>query len=869
MININQIPNSIINPASNTYADIDAPYPYLTFVTFFSNTTNVDLLNKYNQYVYEWNSVKTNNNTQVNFTNTLIQRYIDLLNAINLNYTTVEERKFLTNLNIENKQDAELLIPFYINKIESITEYFIDKRDNIKYSILRNTTSNAKQGISQQLKTFIIDQIQHNSEFNDLDDYTIDTTSTNLAVDILEKYDTFSFNYDVDPKTTSDEYNVKNSLYFKYFTNNILDYNKIAFVDENSYLIQAIKEYPVFIKSFGFEFSTVGNSADIAQFKSKDFKSYQVTSVNDLNVTTYQQISEKYAGADMYYVSAGKYDKLFDTNAIYTNILNKKFTTIPSIPAQNFVNERLIGGYFLPNRQGIAIFNTYNKEYKINTHSSYVQFPDPEICGNIYGTSLTQISGYPVTYQTSINDMFIDKLYTNITGYVDTNYYQTFKGFSSDNTQDYSLTHNFEELYQQGIIQNYKVDIYGNEYALLKQKQIIKPDDASGIIVNYQKGDTLTPPSPDTPPNYKEWLWCFDGGIIQTSYIENAITSDYEIWPQISPVSAYLYDILLEAGHANGLQTSGPLKGFPRRPFIYPDYGYAKAILTTNNDLTSACTLYDGGHFDTNSYSTSASYYDNIPSYIENNNTQYNTVTSDIISTQNISGGIYDIRHTPGQVVCRYNNSTDILPLSNILNFIYINDKQIQDLNILNFDIIQDVMIIVHETGIIFNKLYINADGKITKSVIPVRIINIKPDNMILSRYFYNESNDTILFTTITKEIDYKINDESVNILYPTIYRVAVDDLHCDIIYDPKKDDKELLKYSIDSNLLNHILSIDEPITFYNSLNDAFSVIYNVHDWLGYSHTINSTFILQHNKVELITSDLYLVDNINFYTNTN
>jgi len=121
----------------------------------------------------------------------------------------------------------------------------------------------------------------------------------------------------------------------------------------------------------------------------------------------------------------------------------------------------------------------------------------------------------------------------------------------------------------------------------------------------------------------------------------------------------------------------------------------------------------------------------------------------------------------------------------------------------------------------------------------------------------------------LAKEIDYKIDDESVNILYPTIYRVAVDDLHCDIIYDPKKDDKELLKYSIDSNLLNHILSIDEPITFYNSLNDAFSVIYNVHDWLGYSHTINSTFILQHNKVELITSDLYLVDNINFYTDTN
>lgn len=864
MININQIPNSVINPTSTTYVDVDAPYPYLTFITFFSNTTNVDLLDKYNQYVYEWNNVKSTDNSQTSFVQILKQRYIDLLNAINLNYTNIEEQKFLTNLDINNEQDVDLLIPFYVNKIESITRYFIDKRDNIKYSLLRNATSNSKQGISQQLKNFIIDQVQHNAEFIDLDDYTIDTITTNLDVAILEKYDTFSFNYDVDPNTTSDDYIVKNELYSKYFNNNVLDYDKIVFVDKNSYLIQAIKEYPVFIKVFGFKFSTVGDSTDITQLKSKDFKSYQVTNFNELNVNTYQQLSKKYAGADMYYVSAGKYDLLFDANANYTNILNKKFTTIPSVPAQNLVNERMVGGYHLPTRQGLAIFNTFNKDFKINTHHTYVQFPDPDVCGNIYGTSLTQISGYPVTYQTSIDGTYVDKLYNNITGYANSNYYQTFKGFSTDNTQDYSLTHNFENIYQQGIIQNYKVDIYGNEYALIKQKHVLSPDGASQIIANYQK-DTPQIPDINSEVNRGMWLWCFDGGPIQSApYVENAITSDYQEWPQMSPMSAYLYDILLEAGHANNIQTTGILKGFPQRPYIYPKLAGASATFTSNPNLLSACICYDGGDFDTNTYSTNTSYYDTLP-YVNNSSVYYNTVTSTIISTQNTNNNIYTTRHTPGHVLCRYNNSTDILPISDILNFIFVDGKQIQDLNILNFDIIQDVMIITHETGIIFNKIYIGVNGKITKSKTPVKQLNIVPDKTLLSRYFYNESNDTVLLATITKDINRKIDKDVVDVLYPTIYRISLNDLHCDKIYDPEEDDKEMLRYTIDSVLLQHILSIDEPITFYNSLNDVFSIIYNIHDWLGYSHTINNTFVLQHNKVELMTSDIYLAENINFY----
>ena len=61
---------------------------------------------------------------------------------------------------------------------------------------------------------------------------------------------------------------------------------------------------------------------------------------------------------------------------------------------------------------------------------------------------------------------------------------------------------------------------------------------------------------------------------------------------------------------------------------------------------------------------------------------------------------------------------------------------------------------------------------------------------------------------------------------------------------------------------MSHILQLDEPIVFYNSLNNAFDIMFYIHDWLGFSHLINQTFVIQHNKVELVTNDLYLSENV-------
>lgn len=869
MTSIYQLPNSIVNADSTSYADSVTPYSYLTFITFFSTPSTTEMVNLYNEYVRKWHSIKSQSNSIESYNNTIKQKYIDLFNSINLNYVNLEEQRFLTNLDITNAHEADLLIPFYINKINNITEYFIEKRDNIKFAIQKNATSNSKQGIIQQLKTFIIDQIQHNNTFQGIDDYTLDTLTTNLEVDIQEKYDTFSFNYDTSPNSKPSDYNVKNDLYKKYFNNNIFDFNKLGFVDEQSYILQALKEYPVYIKEFGFSFSTVAASTDINNFKSKDFISQSKSSnYDDLNNTTYKNITIKYAGTDMYYVSNNTTGKLFDTYTPYANILNKKHTTIPSVPAENFENKRTVGNYYLPNKQGFVIYNTYNKDYLLQPTTDYVQFPDPDICGNIYGTSLIQISGYPYVYNTSIANTYFEKLYTNITGILNTNTYQTFHGYLNNIPQDYNLVHNFEQLYQLGTIYTYKTDIYGNEYAFFKQRNTISPDNVSSFKANYVPSKIS-----DIPPIIHEnkWLWIFDGGMIYTKG-ENPVTSDNDSWPDYSLLSAYPYDILLEAGQAqfNGsyIQQNGVYKGKPYKPSIIPNNIKKPQLLTYSlyNNIMSACTLYDGGDFNTKEYVQNSSYYISIP-YVKNNNTQYHTITSQILTGYpQLTPNIYKTRQTSGVCMVRYNNSHDIIPLASILNFIKIdNNTTLNDIDIVGVDAIQDVIIIKHKQGIIFNKIYINNSGSISKSSIPVRIFNTASNNHHLSRYFYDESNDTVLFAIIKNEVfNLHVNGEltTQNILYPTLYKISLNDLHYDIIYNIDGDEKELIKYTINQDLISHILQIDEPIIFYNSLNNAFDIIFYIHDWLGFSHLINQTFVLQHNKIELITNDLYLSEDI-------
>lgn len=1051
MFDTSQVPNSIVNENSVSFKDSVTPYPYITFAEFFNAYNSTDILNAYNEYVVLWSDVKNTNNSPDTLKTTIRQKYIDLLNDINLQYTNEDEKRFLVNLNLQT--DADLLIPFYINKIANITEYFIKKRDDIKFTIQKNKNSNSKLGIATQLKNYIIDQLTQNDEYTNIDQYTIDTLQENLEVDILEKFDTYSHNYDVDPSTHAEQYDVKNELYKKYFTNNILDYNKLAFNDINTYLLDAIKQYPLFIKEFGFGFSINNDGSNISSLKSKDFiNCINTNDINDLNAHTYMQLTTKYAGVDMHYLSTSEVSGiLFAADAPYTNKLNVKHTTIPSVPACNFVDERTCGAFFLPSNQELATYATYNKSYDfkndIDSNTVYV-YPDPKVCGNIYGTSILNLSSYPFSWKTNIDGTYYNKFFTNVAGIITNNIYKDFHGYDTD-IQDCTLNHGFETIYNQGTIYTYKSDIYGNEYALFKQKPIISPTLTTATYANYVSGlDNI-----NNEINTSQWLWIFDGGYIRTG--ESEITSDYKQWPDYVS-GGYFYDILLDAGHASGITTEGKYKGFPRRAYflsddkedpaepdrkavlyndsnniidddpltpyivnsniIYPisntitnttpliwmqgdnaanpiisytpsnrlritadsstkydvvikmilprslnanesvifafngdgvqtasptvdagflvgcghgtgyecdvykatdtnyngsgkilcngthtiitgrsadyiilrirqggqfpvilgaTYTFPKFNVTLANttyditdiDWISGMYEYDGGTLYTDGYVEGATYYSNTP-YIANSKTQYHTIVSPIIENANgVENGIYNKRNQFGTAMMKYQNSNEVLALTNVFNFI----PNIDKLNISNIDIIQDIVIIQHSSGIIFNKIFINKNGVISKSSTPVKVFN-NTSTELLSRHFYIEKTNSIILVKFTKLLDYNINNTTVDMFIPTVYIIDVDSLNVLELYnifDVEPDGIVSFKNAIDykyfivpNNLLKYISHTDQPILTYNSLNNVFNVACMIHDWLDFPHLVNVSFVNKQHSAEILSNTIY-------HTNTN
>lgn len=887
MLDTTQIPNSIVNTNSTSYYDDIEPYSYISFVNFFNDTHN-NLITNYNEYIFNWKKIKNSNTSPQEFDTFIIDRYITLLNDITLNYTDSDEQRFLTNLDLNNSVDKQLLIPFYINKIQNITDYYTSKRENLKFAIQKNGSTGSIKGITAYLKSFIIDQITQSNVFDELSSYTIDTINENLEIAIDEKYDTFSHYFDIDASQPTSNYDIHDELCKKYFSHNSLDYNKISFINKDDYIVQAIKQYPTFIKEFGFTFSVSVSSTDINDLKSKDFNDY-IYSKDKLNVNTYNDLTKKYAGCDMYYISSNNEitsGLLFQSDAGYANTLNKKYTSIANVPANNYVTSHTTGGNFLPVNQGISYYNTYNKycDYSPASGNYIAYFPDPNVCGNIYGTSLTQIKNYPYVWSSNIDGLYFEKSFSTIFGIPNSNTYQNFYAYQSD-VQDCTLNNNFETLFNQGSIYSYKTDIYGNEYAIFKSTINVSPENTNTFKANYLYNQY------NLSPAYNNILYALDGGNLEFSVVvsgnslisrDSKITSDYVEWSVFGD-DFYPYDILIDAATVSNpyIHTSGWYNHFPIKPAsksntdtISGDQLDKLAPYICDNDtynkILSNCYTYDGGDFTFNPTDIPAvsanngeksHFITNIP-YVSNIITDYNTVTSDIITNNDALSSLFGKINQTGKCYIRYNNTNNVIDIQNVLSFIP-NFESILP-TIQNIDIIQDVLIISYDNNILINKLSINNNNKLTKSLIPTKIYKSEQSNVehsFLSKYYFIESMNSIIFAKfIRTQQEVNNGEDKKYIIYPIIYTVSLDDLHENILYNP--DEKTRSKFIFDTPLINCIRTIDTPIFAYNSLNNVFNITYTIHDYIDLPHIVNMSFIYKFNSVELLSNDLYLADDI-------
>ena len=146
-------PNSSITNATEsvegTKDDQNKPYNLIEWIDKTGNDHGSpdQYLVSYNTYLKQWFSSKgiedTNNNQ------TVIQTYRDLLKEVVLTYSTNEERRFLSNADLSNPHELDIVIPFFATRLKEIVTYLANKREEVKFQKVKNSLIGSVGGVEK------------------------------------------------------------------------------------------------------------------------------------------------------------------------------------------------------------------------------------------------------------------------------------------------------------------------------------------------------------------------------------------------------------------------------------------------------------------------------------------------------------------------------------------------------------------------------------------------------------------------------------------------------------------------------------------------------------------------------------------------
>jgi hypothetical protein len=669
MAGINQgsiiIENSITNPNSNPKFWIDNSAP-LSFFDLLKHTKQVaspvEFNDRYNVYLHDWYTIKGESNTSA--AGKVRDRYVDLLRDISINFTTAEEKRFLSNIDFNDPQDLSIAIPFYSAKIAEICQFYTKKREQVKYKIEENKVKGTRIGIEKNIFNTIVEYI-----FTDDQDENYTTSSaalssiiSSLDIEIEELFDTYSDYFNIDGDLAVENYDDGGELRNTYFTsNNIIETSKVGdlFLNFEESLKKEIFSSSVVINGFSNLFSvnlTPSSSnlitlANVASIAGEDF------SRTDLKLFLKTRLLEKYIGTDIYYLSAGGSNSfvsgvLFRAREPSKNLLNSRFASTATIPSNQNKTIREIGSFFTPDKLGILHFKTGKNEYRVRedylTPGKVYIFPNPEIYGNINNITDTAYE-YPLYHVIDNSHQVKDSSFTfAVNDVYNTSYDQLLYAYSSKqekynkSTKNTAGLNSFNFLYNKGIITDWYQDIYGNEYGLVKN------------IHTNRKNISFTDPEPEAAINSPNCIvldgYLFRDGIEGYSFnysISSGKTFNNSIRTGI--ISRTIDEVgsgTFNTGYtfASGSMfslTAAPVRSLYFREFdpyieaIYPD-SYTKTIIDGEVCDGASFTYYNGGTLEDPIPAGSLNFNENIVNY-------YNTLLeagldNDLSLTAVISG---------------------------------------------------------------------------------------------------------------------------------------------------------------------------------------------------------------------------------------
>lgn len=422
------VPKSITNPnvKLQNVLDKDSPMSFLTFIKTIAVSFEPDSLqNYYTYYLKEWNG--KNNRKDEDNNSIIVERYRDFIKDISLNYTTLEERVFLSKINFNDPYDLDIAIGFYSKKLKEIAQYYNSKREDVKFEITKKKILGTNQGIGNKILELSLNYLENLQDGPIL--YDINSIKSQIEVELEELFDGYPYYFNQIPDETV--YDKKD-----------LDYNEDIFLKSNAELIATI---------------FAGVSDEIKKLKEVDqlFDTKRVLSRNSVST-------------DFYYLSTGSTvtdfvsGVLFEATAAAQNLVNRKYPTTASTPQTVNLKTPHQVGFFTPAKNGMLFLDGTNSRFEINfanlQPNSIYYFADPTITG---------VNGEVLVFYA--DDSLLKRNFSS--GKANNQPIQTDDGASYNGyvskLNPKEITY-FDEVFDKGYISDAKKDIYNNLFGLFK-----------------------------------------------------------------------------------------------------------------------------------------------------------------------------------------------------------------------------------------------------------------------------------------------------------------------------------------------------------------------------------------------------------------
>lgn len=410
-------------------ASTKTPLTYIDWLKYETTFDKEVAFEQYSTYLTEWYKDKNIDSTEVQ---SLYVRnlYINLLKQVTLEYTTADEKRFLSNIDFDDDRDLDIALPFFAKKLKQIAIYYSEQRDNLRHAPIEANLKGSSYGIGQLVYKKITDLLRYDvsvqNQIADLD-LTLSDVLTNLKIDLTDLYDTEQNYYNIPDDSDPTEYSSTTSLRFNYFNLSQLPDRAKLFISETytESLIELIREIPVLLQS-GTQTSTgtkdeelqdrnnqalaitdIITGTELDRLDAKSYDNYLQT--GKLNLTYEQLAFQKYSGTDYYYLSTGDTlsetvsGKLFDAASPQRDLLNRFYPTIAAVPGENVYKQQFLGGFFTTTGVGLVNYTSLDYEYKFTPkENTTYYFPDPESgAAGFYGSY--KKFDTPVIYYENIN----------------------------------------------------------------------------------------------------------------------------------------------------------------------------------------------------------------------------------------------------------------------------------------------------------------------------------------------------------------------------------------------------------------------------------------------------------------------------------